>query len=232
MIRAVHVVVPARNEEVLLPEALASIEAARRQLRAAHPALAVEVTVVLDCSVDGSAAAARRAGVRSLSVDHGNVGATRRDGVIAALRHTTTLGIGVDDLWLASTDADTVVPPHWLVGQVNLSRAHDAVIGTVEPRGLTDSRVLEQWRARHHLIEGHPHVHGANLGLRASTYLAVGGFRAMEADEDVDLVRRIRAHTTAWVATDTVRVASSARRAGRCHGGFADYLTHLEDEVS
>ncbi|MEK4243463.1 glycosyltransferase [Janibacter sp. FSL W8-0316] len=231
MIRALHVVVPARNEEVLLPEALASIDAARRRASIVHPEVMIDVTVVLDRSVDGSASVVRRAGVRSLSVDHGNVGAARRSGATAALRTAEALQIGVDDLWLASTDADTVVPPHWLVGHIDLSRTHDAVIGTVEPRGLTDSRVLMEWRARHHLVEGHPHVHGANLGLRASTYLAIGGFRAMASDEDVDLVRRIRAHTPSWVATDTVRVSSSARRTGRCHGGFAEYLTDLEDEV-
>jgi hypothetical protein len=28
-----------------------------------------------------------------------------------------------------------------------------------------------------------------------------------------------------------VRVASSARRNARCHGGFADYLSDLADEV-
>mgnify|MGYP002651861007 FL=1 len=112
MIRALHVVVPARNEEVLLPEALASIDAARRRASIVHPEVMIDVTVVLDRSVDGSASVVRRAGVRSLSVDHGNVGAARRSGATAALRTAAALQIGVDDLWLASTDADTVVPPH------------------------------------------------------------------------------------------------------------------------
>ena len=74
-------------------------------------------------------------------------------------------------------------------------------------------------------------MHGANLGLRGSAYLEVGGFRPMPSDEDVDLVRRLRSHTTRWVATDTVRVASSARRNPRCRGGFSDYLGALESEV-
>ena len=200
-------------------------------LRATRPDLSVEVTVVLDRCVDRSADVARRAAVQILGVDHGNVGATRHTGVRAALAAAASQGIDPADLWVACTDADTVVPPHWLTGHVALSQTHDAVIGTVEPLGLTDIAVLSEWRARHHFIEGHPHVHGANLGLRGSAYLEVGGFRPMPTDEDVDLVRRIRSHTTRWVATDTVRVASSARRNPRCRGGFADYLSALETEV-
>jgi cellulose synthase/poly-beta-1,6-N-acetylglucosamine synthase-like glycosyltransferase len=231
MIRAVHVVVPARDEERLLPRCLASLEVARVALAALRPDLAVDVTVVLDRCVDGSEDVVRRAGVRSMRVAHANVGATRDAGVRAAVAAAARAGVGAHDLWIACTDADTVVPPHWLTGQVALSEAHDAVVGTVEPLGLTDAAVLAEWRARHRLVEGHSHVHGANLGLRASTYLAVGGFRPMACDEDIDLVRRIRARAVSWVATDTVRVASSARRAGRSRGGFADYLALLEDEV-
>ena len=231
MIRAVHVVIPARDEERRLARSLASVEVAREMLEAARPDLAVEVTVVLDRCVDRSAQVARRAAVHTLAVDHGNVGATRDAGVRVALASATRRGIDPADVWVACTDADTVVPPHWLLGHLALSQTHDAVIGTVEPLGLTDTAVLSEWRARHHLIEGHPHVHGANLGLRGGAYLDVGGFRPMPTDEDVDLVRRIRAHTTRWVATDTVRVASSARRTPRCRGGFSDYLSALEVEV-
>ena len=187
--------------------------------------------MVLDRCIDRSAEVARRAAVRTLDVDHGNVGATRHAGVRSALATAAAGGVGPADLWVACTDADTVVPPHWLTGHIALSETHDAVIGTVEPLGLTDTEVLSEWRARHHLIEGHPHVHGANLGLRGSAYLEVGGFRPMPSDEDVDLVRRLRSHTTRWVATDTVRVASSARRNPRCRGGFSDYLGALESEV-
>ena len=77
MIRALHVVVPARNEEVLLPEALASIDAARRRASIVHPEVMIDVTVVLDRSVDGSASVVRRAGVRSLSEIGANVSAWR-----------------------------------------------------------------------------------------------------------------------------------------------------------
>lgn len=231
MIRSVHVVVPARDEEHLLPQCLASLEMAREHLRSARPGVLADITVVLDGCVDGSESVVRRAGLRSLTVDHDNVGATRHAGVLRALEVNASLGVATDDLWIGCTDADTVVPPHWLTGHVMLSETHDTVIGTVEPLGPIDAAVLARWRARHQLREDHPHVHGANLGFRGSTYLQVGGFRPLETGEDVDLVRRIRATTTRWVATDTVRVASSARRISRCRGGFADYLNMLENEV-
>lgn len=231
MIRAVHVVIPARDEEQLLPRCLVSVERARLALRAARPDLLIDVTVVLDRCLDRSALTVEAARVHSRVVDFGMVGAVRDEGVRWALSSSALNGVAPDDLWIACTDADTVVPTHWLTGQVELAADHDAVVGTVEPFGLTETEVLARWRARHHLIEGHPHVHGANLGLSGSTYLDVGGFRALATDEDVDLVRRIRAHTTRWVATDAVRVASSARRLGRCRGGFADFMVTLEDEV-
>ncbi|MFC7490709.1 MULTISPECIES: glycosyltransferase [unclassified Knoellia] len=231
MIRAVHVVIPARDEEQLLPRCLASLERARLALRVARPDLLVDTSVVLDRCGDRSGVVVDAARVHSRTVDFGMVGATRDAGVRWALSSGTLNGIRPDELWIACTDADTVVPEHWLTGQLDLALAHDAVIGTVEPYGLTDTEVLALWRARHHLFDGHPHVHGANLGLRGSTYLEVGGFRALATDEDVDLVRRIRAHTDRWVATDAVRVASSARRIGRARGGFADFIVALEEEV-
>lgn len=39
-----------------------------------------------------------------------------------------------------------------------------------------DPASLRRWHERHLLGEGHDHVHGANLGVRAAAYLAVGGF--------------------------------------------------------
>lgn len=231
MIRAVHVVVPAQNEEDLLPRCLQSVERAVRLLRTCRPDLLLDVTVVLDWCVDASPDVVEAARVGSLVVEHGVVGATRHAGVSAAIAVADQLGLAHDELWIACTDADTVVPPHWLVRQIALATTRDLVIGTVEPIGLADARLLAQWRERHELAEGHAHVHGANLGFRASTYLAVGGFRPLAVHEDVDLVRRIRAHTDRWVATDSVRVATSARAAGRCRGGFADFVTELADEV-
>ena len=45
-----------------------------------------------------------------------------------------------------------------------------------------DSRrpLKKAWLSRHHLRDGHPHVHGANFGIRADTYLSLGGWPAAD----------------------------------------------------
>ena len=76
------------------------------------------------------------------------------------------------------------------------------------------------------------HVHGANLGMRASTYARLGGFAPLALHEDADIVQRARRDRSVQVvATDRLRVGTSVRTAARCVGGFADYLAHLESEV-
>ena len=79
--------------------------------------------------------------------------------------------------------------------------------------GSTRGEALAAWHARHQLVEGHAHVHGANLGIRADRWRAVGGFGQRTVGEDVDLVERVRAVTGRWVATDTTRVLTSGRLA-------------------
>lgn len=229
MIRAVHVVVPARDEAELLPRCLHSVERARRLLRTCRPHLLVDVTVVLDGCRDGTALVVEAARVGSLVVDLGVVGETRDAGVRQAVDVAADEGVAPDELWIACTDADSAVSPHWLVRQLGLADTVDLVVGTVEPVGCTDAGLLARWRERHELVEGHTHVHGANLGFRASTYLDVGGFAPLPVHEDVDLVRRLRAHTDRWVATDSVRVATSARAHGRTPDGFSGYLADLAD---
>ncbi len=103
-----------------------------------------------------------------------SAGASRAAGIRAALAATTT---APEQIWLANTDADSVVPPHWLCGQVDFAESGaDAVLGTVEPdpREL-DKSLLNAWARRHRFVEDHPHVFGANFGVRASHYLRVGG---------------------------------------------------------
>lgn len=227
----VAVVVPARDEEELLPACLDSLDEARAHLQARRPGTEVTVVVVLDRCTDGTAGVVGSwPGARALSSDAGAVGAARAAGVAAVLR-------GVPDArlrhtWLACTDADTTVPAHWLRRQVELAEAGaDLVVGTVEPSDLPRT-LRAHWWAGHTLGEGHPHVHGANLGIRADAYLAAGGFPGVSADEDVRLVAAVRAAGRPWVATDTTRVTTSARSTARVrHGGFAGYLRRLATEI-
>lgn len=220
----VGVVIPARDEEELLPRCLASVAAAARTLGA--PAR-VSVVVVLDSCTDNSAAAAAGAALdlelelHLLETGAGNVGAVRAEGTSAALE----LGAR----WIACTDADTVVPAGWLQVQMNLADAgYGMVLGTVVPdaRDL-DAGHLALWQARHTLAEGHPYVHGANLGFSADAYMAAGGFLPGATGEDVDLADRIKAAQVPWTATDWIRAVTSGRTTGRAPAGFSGYLRGL-----
>ena len=130
-------------------------------------------------------------------------------------------------MWLANTDADTEVPDTWLSSQVRIAAAGtDMVVGTVTPSGLDPVR-HDQWCANHVLAEGHSHVHGANLGVRMSTYLRAGGFADVGVHEDLDMVTRVRAITSKWVATHVTSVTTSGRDQSRVDGGFASYIAGL-----
>ncbi len=219
----VAVVVPARDEELLLGRCLASLVTARALL-AATGEVTVDLVVVLDACTDGSAAvAAGFPQVRVVETGAGDVGVARQTGVATALAAAPCTP---DRTWLACTDADSEVRADWLVEHVRLADAGaDVVVGTVhpDPADLTDAQ-WTTWRATH--VPGRPngHVHGANLGVRASAYLRAGGFLPMPEHEDVDLVGRLRASGARFVASDAVDVLTSGRPVGRTPGGYAGHL--------
>lgn len=228
--RVDHVVVavPVRDEELLLGRCLDSVAAAVAALGAARPGLATTVVLALDRCVDHSAEVAARPGVVLVEADLGSVGRARAAAVARGLMVAAASGAPAAATWVANTDADCAVPTDWLVQQVDLAEAGaDLVVGTVVPDHVADPRVLRAWRARHELREGHRHVHGANLGVRASAYLEVGGFAPLPVHEDVTLVEAVRGSGRPWVATDRGRVRTSARATSRVDGGFASFLADL-----
>lgn len=225
-IRRVVVAVPVRDEETLLPACLRSIAAATAALADARPDVAVAVAVALDGCTDSSARITREHGVDAVALDAVGVGSARDAAVAHGLRALRSPADAAT--WLACTDADTVVPTGWLVRQLLWAdRGAELVVGTVEPVGVQDPAVLVAWHARHQLVEGHEHAHGANLGVRADHWRSVGGFGHRQVHEDVELVERVRALTPRWVATDTTRVWTSGRSASRVDEGFAGYIREL-----
>lgn len=223
---AVAVVVPARDEEVLLPACLDSVAAAVDALRTEHPRVRVRVFVVLDACRDRSAqVVAGRTGVVGLTTDAGCVGVARATGVEAAAAWSASSM----PLWVASTDADSVVPRHWLSEHVRwAAQGLGLVVGTVEPRpGDLSPAALSAWHQRHTTADGHDHVHGANLGFTLAAYRSAGGFPAVPTHEDVALVAAARAAGVDTLATGAVPVVTSGRRTARAPGGFAHYVSSL-----
>lgn len=218
------VVVPVNDEEELLPRCLAALDAAVARVRDERPAVRVAVVLVLDDCTDRSVALARSSSFTVLETGHRRVGAARAAGVEAATELTG--GGRAARLWIASTDADSAVPPHWLTHQVALAEAGaDLVIGTVRP-DFDDLSPAQQaaWVATHPVGHANGHVHGANLGIRGDLYLAAGGFPSVAEHEDVDLVARARGAGARVVASDEGRVLTSGRTTGRTPGGYARHL--------
>ncbi len=221
---AVVVVIPARNEEMLLPGCLESVRDA-----AGRTEVPVGVVVVLDDCTDRTADICHRFGVESIHVYAGCVGIARAAGVTAALARCSS----PETTWLANTDADTVVSESWLRTQIALGDdGADAVLGVVglsadapsELRAAHDSHYARRRRGN----GTHTHVHGANLGVRASAYLACGGFPPLTAHEDRELVLRMQA-IGGWtiVRSDQVTVTTSARTESRCGAGFGADIARL-----
>lgn len=170
-IARVGVVVPAHNEERLLTACLSALQTAARSV-----SVPVDVLVVLDDCTDKSLEVCQRLRVKTLSISARNVGAARGVGLVVLIGDERN----ADSLWLASTDADSQVEPTWLRDQLEMARSGaGVVVGMVRLAGnSTPPDVQRAFEADYQdrFIDGgaHDHVHGANLGLRASAYLRVG----------------------------------------------------------
>lgn len=254
-IEALAVVVPARDEEDHIRQCLSSIGRALDQIPAE---IAVAVTVVLDrCGdrtsqrthslLDGwpqarsvQVIAAQPRHTRSASgpdpahtVAGAGVGAVRDLGVRDALARLTAQSTAAT--WVLSTDADTVVPSDWALA--HLARADAGACGVA---GLADLATLDTLTLDAHRLyqdilsdgmdrESHRHIYAANLGVRASAYLAVGGFPGDGAGEEHGLWQRLRTAGYPITASTEIRVRTSARTCGRANGGLADLLRALHN---
>jgi glycosyltransferase involved in cell wall biosynthesis len=208
------VIIPAHNEAHLIGRCVRSVVGASR-----HPALGAEevaILLVADTCTDGTGHIAASLGAQVLAVELRNVGSVRAASAQRALDQGAR--------WLAFTDADTTVPADWLVQQLHC-RA-DAVCGVVSVENWTghSAAVREDFVATYRDRDGHRHVHGANLGVSAAAYRAVGGFRPLASNEDVALVDSLTAvgASIAWSAS--VRVVTSARLDSRAPAGFGAAL--------
>ncbi|MGB0100043.1 MAG: glycosyltransferase [Nocardioides sp.] len=225
---AVHVVVPAHDEAELIGACLASVGAAVDRLQDSTR-LTATVTVVADSCTDATLEIARCHGVDPLVVQARCVGRARDAGVRHVIAHDAMADLS--HVWIAMTDADSVVCPRWLEEQfASAAGGVDLWVGAVRPDPETMApAVLREWSARD-LRSDELRVHGANLGFSAATYLRAGGFPPLSEHEDVAFVRAVIDAGGTWVAGDAT-VQTSGRLRGRTPGGFAAYVRTLVAEL-
>jgi glycosyltransferase involved in cell wall biosynthesis len=214
----IGVVIPVHNEAALLGECLEAMARAAGEPRLDHEP--VDVVVVLDACTDRSAAVAVRHGAQIVSLDARCVGAARALGASFALDSGAR--------WIACTDADTIVPPDWLAGQ--LATGADAACG---PVGIADWSThpfgVRERFLQHYGALGECHIHGANLGISAAAYRKAGGFKPLHQGEDTLLIASLVecGGRVAW--NGCPRVTTNARWEGPIEGGFASLLRDLRE---
>ncbi|MEJ7582640.1 MAG: glycosyltransferase [Acidimicrobiales bacterium] len=233
-IRAFAVGLPARDEEGHIAAAIQAVDDAARRTP-----VRVSLAVVADRCRDSTAHLARAAIERSSGIvtgvvvesDCGSAGAARDLACRTALARAATME-DPSHIWIATTDADSVVPLRWFELQALWSsRGADGCAGLVEldPASPVPAVVRTRWKAHVERLGsgfGHPHVHGANLSLRADLWVTAGGFSDLVAGEDHELWRRARALGGWLVGTDEIVVRTSAPRRPY-PWGFSEFLAGL-----
>ena len=224
---AVLVAVPARNEAGTIVRCLASVDRAARDL----PAPCVIVVAADSCRDDTAEL------VEAFRPQHAEVIVVRGRWGTAGAARAAAVRVGLADhvgdvasCWIANTDADCDVPHDWLAQQLAFAQQYAATAGivTLDPSS-TSPEILRGFRATY-TVDGdaHTHVHGANLGVRADAYLAVGGWcPATAVGEDHGLWDRLRASGRAVIHSTASVVTTSSRTLSRVHGGFATDLAGL-----
>lgn len=173
------IVIPAWNEEQLLPACLESV----RMAFAARPDLDHEVIVVDNNSADGTATIARDAGARVVFEAVNQIGRARNAGATAA-----------GGEWLLFLDADSAL---------STGLARD-ILTTIENRpvvacgSVVRMRGLPWWahammRCWNGLSRACGWCAGSLLVCRAQAFREVGGFsERLYAAEEIDLSRRLK----------------------------------------
>lgn len=208
----VSIVIPALNEENYLPKTLSSIQ------KIEHPDFATEIIVVDGGSTDKTIKLAQEAGARVLALNPDGIGRARQKGLEEARGEI-----------IAFTDADTLVPTHWLTTHLKFLTQPgvaatfgpykvDAVGGFPLYSYLMNNRIL--------FIKFLPppmrvlYTPGQNFVFWKEKAQKIGGFdTSLKVMEDVDLALRLRGQGKVLFVENTL-VLSSGRRSKEGLGFF------------
>lgn len=250
------VIVPVRNEAQRLPATLQALAAQQEPPD-------FEVLVLANNCSDDSAAIVRAFAQRhpwlqlqvcevQLPPQQANVGHARKLLMDEAAQRL--LAGRVRGAFIASTDGDTCVAPHWLRNTAReIDRGADAVGGRLlaasdaEP-GSNPPRRWQRWDTAYRLAceklqclldpddadpwpRHHQHF-GASLAVRADAYRAVGGVPAgVPWLEDEALVQALRCADRRIRHSCEVRVITSSRRQGRVDVGLSWQLREWDRQA-
>jgi cellulose synthase/poly-beta-1,6-N-acetylglucosamine synthase-like glycosyltransferase len=225
--QTVGVVIPARDEADSIVECLDSIVGALDATLAVNSGW---IVVVADSCRDQTASLARRrlAGRgKVIECSVASPGTARRLGAAEVLTHFASRRPA--DVWIANTDADSRVGADWISHHLQLAaRGFCGVAGIVRLTSIEghDETAVSEFLAGYATYEDgtHPHVHGANLGIRADAYLDAGGWSDLTVAEDHCLWSRVRSRGWLTIASVGSVVSTSGRLHGRAMDGFADTL--------
>lgn len=228
------VLIPACNEEKLLPRCLKSVLDACARIPFPNT---FDIVLIVDSSTDntlklGQEILNQQGAV--LNIMTRNVGAARNFAAATALKRYKG---PLTQCWLANTDADCEVPTHWLIEQLKwASLGMQSIAGIVTVDSYIEHKADVPYKfLKDYVIHPdgtHPHVHGANLGIRADTYLNVGGWRPLETAEDHDLWNRLAALEIPKISDAKLFVITSGRKIGRAPRGFANKLASYNGDLN
>ncbi|STY29644.1 Predicted glycosyl hydrolase [Legionella wadsworthii] len=232
-INTIYILIPARNEEDLLPRCLSSLLKASSVMPSN---IQIETILCVDASTDktfeiGTKILNKKGTV--LNIDKENVGAARRYAAQYALSHYSG---PLEYCWIANTDADCKIPLNWLQKQIVWAnqRVH-AIKGIIKVDSYAQhcDEVSNLFEKDYNINEDgtHPHIHGSNLGIRADVYQDVGGWSELPTAEDHDLWNRLSRLNLNLVSDASLFVMTSGRKMGRAPLGFADKLDSYNKQL-
>ena len=222
----IAVLIPAKNEEELLPRCLRSVIAACSEVASYA---STDIILVVDDSEDDTVSIASEIiGDSGLVLERklSCVGMARHEAAEVAMRRASAT---MNRCWLANTDADCLVPPEWLAKQLHHAiNEYAGVVGIVDVDSFREHQchVARRFKETYvlHSDGTHPHVHGANIGFQAEAYLNAGGWAALSTAEDHDLWGRFKKAGHRLISYISLKVMTSGRREGRAPMGFAAAL--------
>ena len=182
----ISIIIPAFNEEKLLGQTLANIEAARAVFR--EWGWASEIVVCDNNSTDRTAEIARAAGARVVFEAVNQIGRARNTGAAAAMGD-----------WLIFIDADSHPSADLFRDVARAIESGDCLAGgstlTVDVGSLPARRVTQGWNLASRITRW---AAGAFMFCETRTFREMGGFdEKLYASEELELFRRLKSRAKA-----------------------------------